>query len=384
MRKVFFVVLLLALAVMVAVPAMAQDRPSIPELLTDDADGRFTTLLAAVEAAGLGETLSGEGPFTVLAPTDDAFAAAFELLGITAEDALANPELLTSILLYHVVPGSYFFRDLTTGPTLDTALEGSTVSFNLTRGVFTVNNINIGDVDNLASNGIVHVIDGVLLPPSAAMVFGAHIRVAHFSPDAPNVDVFVNFGLALEDVPYQAVSEWMLVPAGVYNVAVSATGTGFGEAVIGPLDLSLAPGSWTTVAAIGSLEAGTLTAQAIPEQYGEPGDTAVVTVFHAIEGAPAVDVSANGNIVIAGLAFPGTSDDGTNDGAFTLEVPAGTYDLAVLAGGASILDLPGTELVAGMNYLVAAIGTPDAPAVSVTATDPMAVAEMGMMSMSGG
>jgi transforming growth factor-beta-induced protein len=151
------------------VAGVADEGEDIPTLLTNDVDGRYTTLLAAVTAAGLGEALAGEGPFTVLAPTNDAFEAAFAALGITAEDALANTDLLTSILTYHVIPGRFQLRDITTGPSVAT-LEGSTVQFNLTRGVLTVNNINISDVDAIASNGVVHAIDGVLLPPSLCRV----------------------------------------------------------------------------------------------------------------------------------------------------------------------------------------------------------------------
>jgi uncharacterized surface protein with fasciclin (FAS1) repeats len=374
MRKFVAFVAAAAAAVVMAVPAFAQERPSIPELLTNDANGRFTTLLAAVEAAGLGEALSGEGPFTVLAPTNDAFAAAFESLGVTAEDVLANTDLLTSILTYHVIPGRYQFSQLTPGPALET-LEGSTVQFNLTRGSFTVNNVNIGDVDNIASNGVVQVIDGVLLPPSAADVVPTHVRVAHFSPDTGNVDVWVNFAPVLTDVPFTAISDWLTLPAGTYNVAVVPAGGELGDAAIGPVDLPLGVGGWTTVAAVGSstAESPTLTAALITEDYSEiPDGQARVTVFHAIEGAPAVNVTANGATVITALAFPGTVEaaDGTfNDGAFTIEVPAGTYDLAVTAGGATLLDAPDTELTAGVNYFIAAIGTPDSPSLAVSATD---------------
>src|SRR5215207_2929610 len=164
MRKFFAFFALLAVFLMSAVHVFAQDRPTLVELLENDADGRFTTLVAAIDAAGLTETLEGEGPFTLLAPTNDAITAALEGMGMTAEDFMADPDTLSDILLRHVIPGQYFFRNLTSGPTLDTALEGETVTFDLTDGVFTVEGANISDPDNLASNGIMHVIDGVILP----------------------------------------------------------------------------------------------------------------------------------------------------------------------------------------------------------------------------
>ena len=79
----------------------AMEEQSVLDLAIEA--GQFSTLIAAIDAAGLGETLEGEGPFTVLAPTDAAFEAAFEALGITAEELLANTETLTAILLYHVL-----------------------------------------------------------------------------------------------------------------------------------------------------------------------------------------------------------------------------------------------------------------------------------------
>ena len=149
-------------------PAAAAARPDLIALLEADADGRFTTLLTAINAAGLTETLSGDGPFTLLAPTNDAFVAAMEATGLSATDIIANPDMLSQILLYHVIPGRYFFRNLTGGPTLDSALEDEQVTFDLTGGVFTVQGANILDVDNIASNGVFHVLEGVILPPALA------------------------------------------------------------------------------------------------------------------------------------------------------------------------------------------------------------------------
>jgi hypothetical protein len=100
---------------------------------------------------------------------------------------------------------------------------------------------------------------------------------------------------------------------------------------------------------------------------------AQVTLFHAIEGAPAVNIVANGATVVFQLGYPGTLGD--NDGVFTLDVPAGTYNFAVTAGGATLLSADGVQLEAGKSYFIAAIGTPDAPQLSLSVTD---VAGMGM------
>lgn len=129
------------------------------------AAGGFTTLVAAVEAAGLVDTLKGEGPFTVFAPTDEAFAA---LPAGTVEALLADPEgQLTQILLYHVVPGKVMSTDLSDGMTADTA-QGSPVTFTVADGKVMVNAANVVAADIEASNGVIHVIDQVILPPDAA------------------------------------------------------------------------------------------------------------------------------------------------------------------------------------------------------------------------
>jgi len=125
----------------------------------------FSTLVAAVQAAGLVETLSGDGPFTVFAPTDDAFAAALEALGITAEELLADTETLTSILTYHVVAGAVPSSDVVTldGQSVAT-VNGAEVTITVDGDTVMVNDATVVAVDVEASNGIIHVIDSVLLP----------------------------------------------------------------------------------------------------------------------------------------------------------------------------------------------------------------------------
>lgn len=126
--------------------------------------GSFTTLLAAAEAAGLVETLTGEGPLTVFAPTDDAFAAALDALGLTAEELLGDTETLTSILTYHVVAGQVLSTDLADGMMAAT-VNGAEIAVDLSDGV-KINDANVTAADLKAKNGVVHVIDAVLLPPA--------------------------------------------------------------------------------------------------------------------------------------------------------------------------------------------------------------------------
>ncbi|WP_375280634.1 fasciclin domain-containing protein [Pseudooctadecabacter sp.] len=122
--------------------------------------GAFTTLLAAAEAAGLVETLKGDGPFTVFAPTDDAFAALPEG---TVEGLLEDTDALTAILTYHVVPGAVMSGDLSDGMTAAT-VNGAEVTISVGDMVM-VNDATVTTADIEATNGVIHVIDSVLMPP---------------------------------------------------------------------------------------------------------------------------------------------------------------------------------------------------------------------------
>lgn len=126
--------------------------------------GQFTTLVAALKAAGLVDTLKGAGPFTVFAPTDAAFAA---LPAGTVEDLLKpeNKDKLVAILTYHVVPGKIMSADIA-GKTLEVAtVQGSDLSVNATTGVM-VENATVVSADIETDNGVIHVIDHVLMPNS--------------------------------------------------------------------------------------------------------------------------------------------------------------------------------------------------------------------------
>ncbi|WP_424972915.1 fasciclin domain-containing protein [Dinoroseobacter sp. S76] len=149
-----------AVAFVAACDPMASTSPDIVDIAASDS--QFSTLVAAVGAAGLVDTLKSEGPFTVFAPTDDAFA---KLPAGTVESLLepGNIDQLTAILTYHVIPGAVMSGDLA-GAKLDVAtVQGGTVKVDGTDGV-KVNDATVIAADITASNGVIHVIDTVLLP----------------------------------------------------------------------------------------------------------------------------------------------------------------------------------------------------------------------------
>ena len=125
----------------------------------------FTLLVEALTAANLVETLSGTGPFTVFAPTDAAFAALLTELGVTKEALFADTELLTAVLTYHVVPGLVLKAGVPVGAAI-TTVQGATFTVNADLAITDVagRTSNIVATDVLASNGVIHVIDKVILP----------------------------------------------------------------------------------------------------------------------------------------------------------------------------------------------------------------------------
>lgn len=147
----------------------AQDSDIVDlAVATDD----LSTLVTAVKAAGLVETLKGDGPFTVFAPTN----AAFEALPEGVLDMLLKPEnkdQLTAVLTYHVVPAEVMSGDLEDGMEAGT-VEGSNATISINYGDVMVDNANVVMADIDASNGVVHVIDAVILPPSIKEALAAN------------------------------------------------------------------------------------------------------------------------------------------------------------------------------------------------------------------
>ena len=158
MSKKIFSIILVVLMIMTSTVAFAQDE-TVVEIAVND--GSFTTLVAALQEAELVEALSGEGPFTVFAPTDDAFADLLAQLDISAQDLLNHPQL-TDVLLYHVVSGKVMSTDLSEGLEAET-LKGDNVMVSLEGGVF-INDSEVVSADIEGSNGVIHVLDSVLVP----------------------------------------------------------------------------------------------------------------------------------------------------------------------------------------------------------------------------
>jgi uncharacterized surface protein with fasciclin (FAS1) repeats len=157
--KKFATAVTVAAAMLITTQAQAQNRDIVD---TAVAAGQFNTLAAALKAAGLVDTLKGAGPFTVFAPTDEAFA---KLPKGTVEDLLKpeNKAKLTAVLTYHVVPGKVMAADVVKVKEAKT-VQGSSLKVNATGGKVMIDNATVVKADIAASNGVIHVIDTVVLP----------------------------------------------------------------------------------------------------------------------------------------------------------------------------------------------------------------------------
>ena len=151
--------ILLAAALLTAGSVLAGPAPDIDIVDTAVAAGQFTTLAKALTAAGLVDALKGEGPFTVFAPTDEAFA---KIPAAKLEALLQDKEALTRVLTYHVVPGKVMAAQVM-GMTSATTLAGPALAIDTSNGV-KIDNATVIKADVLASNGVIHVIDHVLMP----------------------------------------------------------------------------------------------------------------------------------------------------------------------------------------------------------------------------
>jgi len=163
MKKILVTVLFLATIVFFNGCSIFQPEMDIVETAIDN--GNFTTLVSALTEANLVSTLQGTGPFTVFAPTDAAFA---KIDSTTLTDLVADKPNLTKVLTYHVVSGKYLAADVV-GMTTLTSFEGSDLTITVTGSTVQIDGATITTTDIECSNGVIHVIDSVMIPPTVTL-----------------------------------------------------------------------------------------------------------------------------------------------------------------------------------------------------------------------
>ena len=250
MPRLLFAFALLA-GLVVSLPNRAHAQAMSSDIVdTAVAAGSFSTLATALEAAGLVDTLKGAGPFTVFAPTDAAFA---KLPAGTVEGLLADPDALRAVLTYHVVPGKVTAADVMLLPSAKT-VQGEDLAIGASDRGVRVNDANVIQTDIMASNGVIHVIDGVVLPPSMTT--------------QPAAEPAMNTSADIVDTA---------VAAGSFNTLATAL-----EAA-GLVDTLKGPGPFTvfapTDAAFAKLPAGTLEGL-----LADPDALRAVLTYHVVPG----------------------------------------------------------------------------------------------------
>ena len=213
--------------------------------------------------------------------------------------------------------------------------------------------------------GVAALMALALTAPAFAQGNEAQVRVAHLASDAPNVDVYVNGEIvpALTNVPFGTVSAYLPLPAGTQQITVYATGDTSTPVIDTPVEI--VGGAAYTIAAVGLVSDGSLTAQVYEDDNTAPAaGNAHVRIVHASPDAGPVDVATAdlSTYLVEGLEFPGASD--------YAPVPAGTYDLSVLAAGTdtAAISAPGTSVADGGVYTAFAVGTAAAGDLGIVLT----------------
>jgi uncharacterized surface protein with fasciclin (FAS1) repeats len=316
MRKLSVLFLIVALFVVGIFPVMAQgdgegeELPSIVEIAAGNED--FSTLVAAVEAAGLVDFFASTKPITVFAPTNAAFEAAFEALGIAPEDLLADTATLTSILLYHVVPGAVT-SDVVAGLESATTLNGADIAIKADDMGVSLNDgqASVVAVDIMASNGVIHVIDGVILPPAAeemAEPMGTIVDIAAGNEDFSTLVAAVQ-AAGLADALSAAGPYTVFAPTNdAFAAALEALGItaedllADTETLTGILLYHVVPGRFPAAAVVQMEEIGTLNGATIKVKADDMG----VSLNDGQASVAAADVMADNGIihVIDGVILP--------------------------------------------------------------------------------
>ncbi len=379
MRKLLPLLLCALLAVGLTYPVSAQETGSVVDEAANDPE--LTTLVAALTASGLLETLNGAGPYTLFAPTDAAFAALLTGMDVTVEELFADTDLLHDLLLYHVVAGELPSSQLLATTNL-TALDEAEIAVASVNGNVVLNgSVTVSRADIPARNGVIHVIDQVLLPavvapmPTMAPLTGAaYVRVAHLSSDMPDVDIYIDGALRGQaSLSAGQVSDWAALPPSTYAFSFVPQGALVDEAFFGPVPLTIPDGTWTTVAVLGSAAAETIQIALLDQNIDEPlaPGNARLTFFNAVEGYGPASISLADDLVLF-------EDVGWGEYA-ALDVPVGVYDVTLsnlTAPDPRPAGLPETLLEEGGYYFLTAAGQASAPTLAinaVTGTDVKAI-----------
>ncbi|MEO8391674.1 MAG: DUF4397 domain-containing protein [Chloroflexota bacterium] len=278
------------------------------------------------------------------------FAAA---LSVSAQDVTTEPIPVTvEVTIQPPV-------DMTTEPTAEATLEGTMEA-----------TAEVTAQPTAASTSEMMVTPEMTTVPTDT---SAYLRIAHFAPDAPAVDVYFNGSIAYKKLIYQSMSNWLAVDPGTYSIAVVPNGESVSSTAFAPVDVSAESGTWKTVAIVGSADSKTLQAAVITEDYSDLlPSTGGFTFFNAVEGSDPVNLVKAGVVYFAQIGFPGADTTSSS----SLLGDAGTFDVSAVDPNdpAKVFaERTGLELPENAYTFVALIGTKDDAMFFVNITDESAV-----------
>ena len=353
--------------------------------------GVHDSLVAALSQAGLVSTLSGDGPFTVFAPTDDAFTAAgIDLASFDTDEENAT---LVDILTYHVVSGQVLSTDLTDGMTA-TALNGDELSFTVSTDAVTVSGATVTEADVMTSNGVIHVIDTVLMPPVPYTGIGicyntiTHTIVAGSTYEECNAYMYVvdwemggqtytgcynTISHALSDVTQEICESYIWTPP--VDIPTSASATGIHTSLVAALTAAdlvstlQADGPFTVFAPTDDAFAAAGIDLASFDTDEEIATLVDILTYHVVSGQVLSTDLTDGMTATAlngdELSFTVSADAVTVSGATVAlaDVPASNGVIhvidTVLMPPADLVDIPATAISTGIPSLVAALTAAD-------------------------
>lgn len=349
-----------------AVGTLAEDtlalQPAIEDYATPIEEGtsRVTVFHAIQGMTGIDLVRNGASMIDTIAYPDAALgndgAASVELLAETVDFQISAAGRPDAVIV-----------DVPEVALLDSGYVSIFVYGTLEAPLYSIQTVTPAEV-TLVSTGNVLTTETIIVDP--AMVEGqtdipagavAFVRVGHFGSDAPNVDVYLDGVLTgVVDLAYGSVTDWVAVPAGEHIIDVTVTGAPVENAVITLEDVTLEPDSWTTISAVGTLAADTLTLSAAVEDYATVIAEGVtrVSLFHAITDMTGVDLVRNGVSLLDTVAFPDPALG--NDGAGSVEVASGTVDFAITGAGradAVLASVPALVLEPNTYVAIFAYGT---------------------------
>jgi len=367
LKWLLMVIIITAMTVLLAAPSMLSADAHLSTIVeTAVADGRFTTLVAAVGAAGLADTLNSPGPFTVFAPTDDAFA---KLPAGTIDALLADPEgALTDILLYHVVSGKVMAADVA-GLSSATSVSGRILPIDTSDGVKIAGaTVIITDIE--CSNGVIHVIDTVMIPPeakyeagdmgSAGFVTWVYNMLLGRNPDVDGLNYFAG---GLDSGAWGAAE---VVEGVVFSPEAMDMMSGYSDEmfvrhlykVLGRAPDDAGVATWKAALAGGSTKQDVVRAFARSTEFILLAKSYGVTPFTAnLDTIPVTAIKAGTfQTLVAAVGAAGLVDNLSGDGPFTVfaptddafaKLPAGTVETLLEDPTGTLTDILLYHVVAG-------------------------------------